>query len=402
MGCFNETCALSGYPIRYENPIRLLFIVENPVEGSKVADRGLYSTAQWFPRTPPIRGKYNDYGRADFDTNSFVVRVIEEVFKKDLIEKPFGFNECHDIDVTIGKGINHYCECAFEGRLEVRSVTGRQFYHPPRPSFPTWKSVQKLLEKAKLQIMSDNESHNGFNALELMYGIVVVTYNSYDDKELKQQLSLAEAAIGSKFAVKMVYERHGRKKEDPCLIVTKKGAFDDPSVLAERYLSEVAQTLKTKPSYMNDQEKIGLGVLQVMIREDVWQTYLALGDVDQWVERIQQAKKSTMRIAGHDADFSEVTLSQLMRFDDVYQTALSRHIVTASGMDAPDSDQEGLIRACAELLTVNDVMKKLHLTWHVPCLGGQTEHYDLRCDLQKRLHDIAKKDLKNYQKDMGE
>ena len=49
MGCWNETCFLTGLPVFSGEPVRMLFIAMD-------ADGG------WLPATLPIKGEYDDYG----------------------------------------------------------------------------------------------------------------------------------------------------------------------------------------------------------------------------------------------------------------------------------------------------------------------------------------------------
>lgn len=120
MGSFNEICALSNLIIAPGTPVRVLFLTRNPYVVSDMHEdyRGIYHYDQWFARTPPIKGRYGDYGRCDFEEDS-ISHLIEECFQKDVVERPFGFNQFHAGDVTKTKDIHHFLNAASQGRLLV-------------------------------------------------------------------------------------------------------------------------------------------------------------------------------------------------------------------------------------------------------------------------------------------
>lgn len=120
MGSFNETCALSGFSIPYGTPIRHVFLTQNPYLTSDQHEtkKGVYHYDYWFVRTPPLKGRYDDYGQAVHDDPE-MCRLIADVFSEDVVERPIGPNQYRDPAVRRGENLEHYLEAAWEGRLLV-------------------------------------------------------------------------------------------------------------------------------------------------------------------------------------------------------------------------------------------------------------------------------------------
>jgi hypothetical protein len=66
MGCWHETCGLTGLAIVYPEPVRIMAIKLTPQKES--GNSSLYRAFDLFqPITILTKGKYNDYGWVDFD-----------------------------------------------------------------------------------------------------------------------------------------------------------------------------------------------------------------------------------------------------------------------------------------------------------------------------------------------
>jgi hypothetical protein len=66
MGSFDYTCAVSGLPIGAGDDVRLMLLTQNPYHhGKKAGAMTCGMNDVWFPRTFPLRGRYNDYGGVD-------------------------------------------------------------------------------------------------------------------------------------------------------------------------------------------------------------------------------------------------------------------------------------------------------------------------------------------------
>jgi len=60
MGCWNETCALTGLPILYGDKVAVLFLYEN-----NIRDNSSEATRYFYAAPMMVYGKYDDYGGAE-------------------------------------------------------------------------------------------------------------------------------------------------------------------------------------------------------------------------------------------------------------------------------------------------------------------------------------------------
>jgi hypothetical protein len=408
MGSFNEVCAISHINIGYGDPVRLLFLTRNPyVESDEhEAQRGCYHHDNWFVRTPPIKGKYDDYGRCKF-TEDTTTKLIVDCFQKDLVERPFGFNQYHAHAVLKGMGIDEYLQAAWQGRLLVQDEYTRARTKVP-DNWPTWEKVHALLgEKFTLQIEGKEDGKEGFNAIPVMPGVVCVIYNSYSNEE--KNLKKAAKVIEKVYDCKLIFKFEDRKN-DPCLMVTAKGAFDNPSMLFQEELTK--NKLNTHPEMARHTIREGrnLPVLAVMVREDVWQSYcnvvpnprfeseyFKLKTVEEIVESLQQTVKGMKEV--HERDMTRDAkifplMGDIVRDSLLYSlpfmTSPKCHLVAAIEKGLPTDE---LIRDIAELIRVEMVMARLCHPWHIPGLGGQDGEWDLRTKILSDMAAISKKEL---------
>lgn len=297
MGSFNETCALSGLSIRPDDPVKILFLTRNPYANGidqQYACRGNYHTDHWFLRTPPISGIYNDYGKAEFK-ESYLTSLIEDLFSKDIVEQPFGFNKYYSPSISKNPTINQLLNLAWNGRLLIRddgyasSVSNsykrqREFLGLPEEEkrnyshFPTWKKVFELLSKAELPMMLECDQ-KGYNAQDVRDGVVVVNFNDYSTNE--EKLKKAIKVLDKYYDCKLVYKEHYQGKElfktDPCLIVVAKGGFNDLSILMGPDLDNIQDQINQHPQhYKLTHSTRNLPVLAVMVRQDVWNVYSSI------------------------------------------------------------------------------------------------------------------------------
>lgn len=404
MGSFNEICALSGLPITYNDKVRLLFLTRNPyVESDQhEAHRGCYHYDQWFLRTPPIKGKYADYGRCDFEHGA-ISRLIESVFKNDIVERPFGFNQYHTGDVTKSKGIHNFLQAAWQGRLLVADLGSKKSLDGFPVHYPTWEKVHYLLKEAKLplQLDSDKDSgEKGFNAQPVIDGVVCLTWNEYSNQE--ENLVKAQAILENKYECNLVYEH--KPKNNPCLMVTVKGAKDDPSMLLNVDL--VHRAITNHPSSERRSILIGkqLPVLAVMVLEDVWQEYcnidiadgyreeLSVSDLVKKIrdicEKVSYSRPGSALSLGIDFALRGVFL------DMPFQTTIGIHLDKCLEKDEhsySDVEKQEVIQACAEAARVEQIMGILHQSWHIPSLGGQENEWEMRVKLLDSITNIARK-----------
>ena len=413
MGSFNETCALSNLNIGCGTPVRQVFLTQNPYVRSdqREAHRGCYHYDQWFVRTPPIKGTYNDYGDIEFKEGP-LTELICRVFQKDAIERPFGFNQYHAGDVTLSKGIHHFLHAAWQGRLLVHEYDDdrRQTYEEP-DHFPTWRKVHALLKKARLpiQLESDrDEGREGYNCQPVVPGVVCVDFNSYGDNT--KRYSKAIKVLSKVYDCQIVNKFPDRPDYENCVMVAPKGAFDDPKLLCDVKLMK--EYMDTHPDMHRMFDSRSLPVLSVMIREDVWQLYCNIATPkDYFKERattvdafLKQFKK-ILKTEGKEMGI--LRLCEMVFRDCMislpFMASPVTHLVEMVQMESegkyPAEDKAELVQSVAELARIEYVMAFLHRPWYIPPLGGQEGWWELQAKMLKGLGDIAQTE---YDKEKAE
>lgn len=391
MGSFNEVCALSNLNIPYGTPVRLLFLTQNPYVESdqREQQRGCYHYDQWFVRTPPIKGEYADYGDCEFKETP-ITKLVTACFQDDVVERPYGFNQYHAGPVAKGKDLQHYLAAAWQGRLLIADEYSQG--SPVPEHFPTWQRLHAILKKGKVKLQCEMKGEGGYNAQPVRPGVVCVTYNSYSNEEKK--LKAIEKLILATYDCKLVY-KFEKSKNDPCLLVVPKDAFNNPSNLLN--MDELNEALKSHPEL--DRNREPRPCLAVMVREDVWQVYLTTKiEKESWRDiptTVPEILKKLKKACVPDKFFLRVCD---MAFRDTlhtipFQTMASTHIVKTFEDKKPKGLDE-LLLACAELAKVELVMSLLHHSWYIPSLGGQEGQWEMRTKLLKKIAAISDKQWK--------
>jgi hypothetical protein len=108
---------LSGLPITYQVPVRAILVSEHPraTLGTATCDY----PSKYIPRTFPIRGTYDDYGRLENVPDDVFKRLWVKGLQTDLIELLEGENRCHDIAVFRDMDFDKLWEAIWEERLLV-------------------------------------------------------------------------------------------------------------------------------------------------------------------------------------------------------------------------------------------------------------------------------------------
>jgi hypothetical protein len=413
MGSFNETCALSNINIGYGDKVKLLFLTESPSEKS----RGCYHTNKWFCRTPPINGTYDDYGRCKFEPDA-ISNLIEVMFDKDAVERPYGHNPYHDPPVIHGNGLAAYLNAAWEGRLYVHDTYTCSPKEVPA-NFPTWRRVHDILQKAGLPLQIEKKDtegtggKKGYNAQPIARGVICLTWNAYEGEE--KNLKKAEKLLSEHYDCLFTY-RIPDHKSDPHLMVVPKGAFNDPTLLFDK--QEAEKVMKEGAGY--DRSYRELQVLAVMVRQDVWDAYSgqvivpSWGDKTPvttelhynklkniWDEQIENDKKWKAALkkvkegditATRDVVRPSATLygteirSVFMELP--FQRMIGAHIGAAIE-DKKFKSRADLLQRAAELAQVEIVMERLHQPWYIPPLGGQEPEWELRTDILQKVAAIS-------------
>ncbi len=282
MGSFAFTCAVSGLPIEAGDPLRYVLLVENPYDDNLVC----YSHDMWFPRTWPLRAKYNDYGSIDrYDEGSVSLASIVQGLKVDMVERGIGDNSCHDVPTTKDMSFEATLEAVWEKRLQVsREVDSLNFLDSPEvkqlraermkklgldndslaarqgepPGLPTLLNVQAALEKAGFKVSKpDERSADHLMVDEVEHAWVRVRVDGYGERDAKLE-AVVEALRGDYAA----------------MITIGTGSYG--------YSSEVQ--VMPKPMNRGDKhlffrhgkgERPPLHVYQAMILDEVWDELIA-------------------------------------------------------------------------------------------------------------------------------
>jgi hypothetical protein len=87
MGCWNETCALSNFPISPGEKVVFLLLTQNPYD-SQAGRSGCNLDDFFFIRSVPLYGTYDDYGRVSLDDDQdSIIELIRDGFSIDLIPR---------------------------------------------------------------------------------------------------------------------------------------------------------------------------------------------------------------------------------------------------------------------------------------------------------------------------
>lgn len=282
MGCFSFTCAVSGLPIGHGDPVRYMLLTRNPY-----GERACYMHDDWFPRTLPIRAKYNDYGSIEDIEEGPLRDLIMEGLQRDLHEQGWGDNSVHDVPVKIDMTFEKLLEALWEERVKVRrkvdtfwpsveekaaneklrealAMLGKPEKEvepaPPKPfeatqfrGVPSMRSVESILRAGKVDLEK-------FMVNEEEHGSVRVRLKDYGDK--KQHIMALEA-LEPLLTDYVTVIRAGTGTYShgyPQLF-----CFPNPD--ADFHGGFTRQEMESNAP---------LDVTQMMIREDVWQALLTL------------------------------------------------------------------------------------------------------------------------------
>lgn len=297
MGSFDMTCAVSGLPIGCGDEVRVLLLTQNPYNRGKSAGKHTcMSTDLWFPRTFPLKGKYDDYGNVKLVTEGAQVESWVKCLNLDLVEKGWGDNSVHDTAVRKkGLTIDRIEEAVSEGRLHVRQARDIDFFAVTRlispeavkaieeklgprtriddlypkqklhPGVPTRRRIEALLIGAGFKLHDDAGYGGGgilVNRVDAMTVRVRIGAYGNDTSELEK----AKALIEKKFAV-MLTIGTGTYTNSAELLIR-------PYPQEDRHNKDASVPLVgTKPGgeAKYARRPACLAVSRAIIREDVWQ-----------------------------------------------------------------------------------------------------------------------------------
>jgi hypothetical protein len=206
MGCFNEHCGLTGAPITYEMPIRMMAV--RYIGG---AGRGVMRTSPisfFEPISLLVRGKYNDYGWIDFEEGENE-RFFDSLNKMGVnVEDP---GESSDIELPQNVFLWFCREDAFQmiDQIKVEVIGETEFLYPPiaetrAPAFEAFRAFRKISREhldAVIAKTADDASydrnfeaeeavrrHLSDNHYNLRTSLMVKARNFKNDEEAEQAL----------------------------------------------------------------------------------------------------------------------------------------------------------------------------------------------------------------------
>lgn len=133
MGCWNETCVVTNLPIQNNEEAVIFPLVAIPF----VKDGYCYPDS-YYARFPlHFFGTYNSYGGFD-NCHGIGLKLLQDALELQLIERPTGDNEYHDIAVNRAeiRNVEKMFELHHEGRLYIKNsyltfASNNQFVNNP-------------------------------------------------------------------------------------------------------------------------------------------------------------------------------------------------------------------------------------------------------------------------------
>src|SRR5579885_731636 len=269
MGSFDYTCCVSGLPIGYGEKVRYFLLTQNPYHEGE--GNACYLHSLWFPRTIPLVGTYDDYGRVKLSnnaTNKVVLEAWLETLKLDVVEMGWGDNSYHDVPVTQDMNYDQLINAVWEGRLrvkrnrrklklntELREKFTELLSEETPKGVPTLASISEILNGQK---MYTEKTREGIMIDEVDSGCVRVRYATVGETNFgknEQFLLPIQSILNSEYAT---------------VITTDIGNYPDQCALF------VYPKPGVKRFRLREEEDKSLIVNHAMIREDVWQALLSI------------------------------------------------------------------------------------------------------------------------------
>ena len=289
MGHSSTTCILSHLPITGGTPIVVVLLSEYPYE------RRERFNGDWEIRAVPFRATYNDYcGIRDVDEDSLPVKLAMGQFARDMVEQPLGLNPYHDPPTRHGMTFMELMEALSESRLQIRQERsgiggGRRKVVVPK-GFPTWRRVEKILQRAE----KEGRIVPGGHPTRLAYGRVRLCHEG-DYKLRDQWVQQVREVLGSRYRLTERYA-NGPKYHQECVDAALKrgesgcsfdiwfevnpleGPIPPVNPHQEARAQEFERQVENDKGQQRYKEKI-LDVSWAFIRQDVWDALTPLGGV---------------------------------------------------------------------------------------------------------------------------
>lgn len=420
MGSFDFTCCVSGLPIGADDPVRYLLLTEQlPGEDRHKLE------SHWVLRTPPLRGRYNDYGLAEVLQRGPAQDVWLDVLQLDLIETGPGDNTFHQVAVRKDMSFEEVQTAIWMDCLLVKDRLSLETYQDTQllklsslavdrlallknteellhPSIPTVQRVRTMLLDAGLEL-SDGKFTPGYVVSTYdTTGHVRIRWGGGDASNHVEVLSQIQGLLSEKFST-MLTTGTGEYPKAAEMVVAAKPL--DPS--DRSYLSV---GIEPKPQ--------SLHVAQAMIREDIWQAICGLRhefrdfprtcedykiDVRQyWYHCHKIHRLSTDR---EQRTFLRTFISgaSAQQLQDRLVYSLGKHFDLMLEKDPSEAELEEFLDSLGETLYVQKILRTLRYQWHpAGPTGPQCGEWNLHRDFLQRLKDIADCVIKQQAEDWGQ
>lgn len=284
MGCFDYTCAVSGLPIRAGDDVRWLILTENPYE-----DSGRVSIHDFaYPRTWPVRAKYNDYGSIEaYDKDAPAVVGTVEGFKEDLVEVGWADNTCHDVPTTKGMDFEEILTAISEERVLVKRERwkGGSEAEPPA-ELPTLQRVRDIL--ASNGMIVNERVEGGFLVDQITHGWVRVRPSGYANRA--EQLKLILPLLQGSYAA---------------MITAGSGSSFEPEIQVMPLPNDKYVRIDRDP----EKEEKPLGNFQAFIHGRVWDAILATSNFSKIRTKVQVEWDSISKAAINSEQLEKLSKS---------------------------------------------------------------------------------------------
>jgi hypothetical protein len=379
-------------PIRAGEAVRYMLITENPFGERRVVP--VTSTNGWFPRTFPLRAKYNDCGAVEALEKGPQQDIWLEALRIDMIERDVGDNTYHDLAVRRSMPLAQLCEAIPEGRLLVRRKRHAEKTKAP-VGVPTRRRVEARLRASGEHVddpsLPPPAEHPKVTFIvdRLSYGIVRVRVGS------SQQYGADAAQL----------EAVRDALRDYATVVTAgSGSYAGPAELlvfaagngrgADRfhYGCQIGQNRRKAESSR---------VSHIMIREDVWQALIAMSK-EPMTDCVWKTYEETQRLLATRVD--PIVMSALLSSsinDDSFASVLvaNKNIMGASFHEhwlmyakrgIPVKDAEPFLRTVSDMGAAMRTLLDIRFAWRPSgSVGDQYGDMERHREFHRLMMDVA-------------
>lgn len=403
MGHFSFTCAISSLPINGGTAVRCILLTQSPYEKYGMS-------SEWFPRTFPIRAKYNDYGSIEDIADGVGKDLWLHGLKYDLVSVGVGENTCHDVMTCKDMSFEDMLLAIVEGRLLVRREMhglNQAIFELPEYSMkmkvpvpvgvPTIKRVRKILEC------------NGYKVRgEYCTGGYVIDKRGYGEIRIRWE------GIGDE------YGKDIEKLEELRGILEREYII---SIIAGRGLNVVDLMVQVKPGTKgyHGRAKYSRKPLQVsmmMVREDIWQEILKK-DIRTWGKKVslkeekeqmyEYYKRCFTSLQKIMTDNNPIHFMEMMDIDNngvacyLYRSempftmGLNEHLLLLLKMGKGLEEVKGYLDEIAEFVHIWRYMQGLRWNWRPSNESGpQDPEWEKELEFRKMAMKICQKEYKSY------